>query len=84
MWTNPRSACGLGPPVPHLPSPQTPAAWIFEIGFNFTADHKTYSLTDFDLDLGLFLTSRQEFWWLGYGWSALPTYCYYLPSCRAR
>lgn len=62
------SACGLGPPAPHLPAANLSAAWIFLIGYNFTADHKVYSLTNFELDLALFLASRQEYWWLGYTW----------------
>lgn len=40
----------------------------YKIGYAFNADHSNISLTGFEMDLGVFLASRGNYSWLGYGW----------------
>ena len=40
----------------------------YTISHEFTHDYSALTLNNFELDLGIFLTSRGNFSWLGYGW----------------
>jgi hypothetical protein len=56
-----RSSCRSG-------SLQQTSAVTYTISHAFSSDHSTMNLTKFDMDLAVFLTTRGNFSWLGYGW----------------
>jgi hypothetical protein len=40
----------------------------FGMSYKFKQDYSGGNLTNFEMDLGIFLTSRGPYSWLGYGW----------------
>jgi hypothetical protein len=47
---------------------QQTSAVTYTISHAFGSDHSTMNLTKFDMDLAVFLATRGNFSWLGYGW----------------
>ena len=56
-----RSSCAPG-------SLMQSSAVTYTIGHAFSSDHSTMNLTMFQMDLAVFLASRGDYSWLGYGW----------------
>ena len=40
----------------------------YGIGYQYNHDFSNGTLTQFDMDLGVFLATRGPYSWLGYGW----------------
>ena len=52
---------------PHNQQVQT-NAMQYGIGYQYNHDFSNGTLTQFDMDLGVFLATRGPYSWLGYGW----------------
>ena len=48
-------------------APQT-AAMQYGISYRYNSDHSGGNLTNFNMDLGIFLATRGDYAWLGYDW----------------
>eukprot|EP01052_Picozoa_sp_SAG31_P043179 SAG31_NODE_7109_length_1786_cov_1.452875_1_plen_161_part_00 len=49
-------------------SPAQTQALQYGIGYKYTPDFSGGNLTNFEMDLGVFLATRGPYAWLGYGW----------------